>query len=668
MLATDDHFRLVEKAVLGDSCKSSQWRVASWARCLHDYKLDPSRAELVDLTSRELRTEAEAFDADITLATSELEATLMMIEGGGYSAHIANRNGVIIAERKSKDSAFYCSTDRIGAVWSEEVGGTNGIGTALKNLTPTSVYLSDHFYADLTSQACASAPFFGPHGDVLGVVNLSTYNPGVPQLAHRVIFGVAQITADRLESIYFRNTFRKEYMLTVNVEQRSPAIFAIDPDFRIVGATRNARSLFGIDEPAMGVRSLWAVFEKIRGNPTLDYLCDSLRELRPLGSGNVVEVSLRRPISVLTSMPPSLSAATSNNPVKSARPKFGKKVTTLAECAGDDPQMGQNIEVLQKVFGSGLHVLLLGETGVGKDTLTRALHYESERAAGPFVAFNCSAIPETLIDSELFGYSGGAFTGASKEGNAGRIVEADKGTLFLDEIGDMPLQLQTRLLRFLETQEVTPLGSGKVRTVDVQVVAATHQDLHARVAAGTFRQDLFYRLAGAVVTLSSLRERQDLSTIIANLMTQIDDGDKVTFSERAMKALLSHSWPGNIRELRNVLTRAVKLADNGVIEPKDLMLTPVRMPPLVLPPQPPLQAQSAPASGPAPAPERPVPAPARAGTGMRKSATNQAEKEAFLAALEASGGDIAACIKMLGISRATFYRKLKQHGLTSASR
>jgi transcriptional regulator of acetoin/glycerol metabolism len=651
MLATDDHFRLIEKAVLGNFCKSSEWRTASWARCLHDYKLDPSRPELVALSSRELREETEAFDADIALAASELEATLMMIEGGGYSAHIANRNGAIIAERKSKDSAFYCSTDRVGAVWSEEAGGTNGIGTALRNLAPTAVYLSDHFYADLTGQACAAAPFFGSHGEVLGVVNLSTYNPGVPQLAHRVVFGVAQITADRLESTYFRNTFRKEYTLTVNVEQRSPVIFAIDPDFRIVGATRNARSLFGVDEAAMGIRTLWAIFEKIKGNPTLDYLCDSLRELRPLGSGKVVEVSLRRPLSV----PPSVSPAGANGPVRPARPGFGKKITTLAECAGDDRQMNRNIEVLRRVFGSGLHVLLLGETGVGKDTLTRALHYESERAAGPFVAFNCSAVPETLIDSELFGYSGGAFTGASKEGNAGRIAEADKGTLFLDEIGDMPLQLQTRLLRFLETQEVTPLGSGKVRTVDVQVVAATHQDLHARVAAGTFRQDLFYRLAGTVVTLPSLKEREDLSTIIANLMAQIIDEGEVMISRRAMKALLSHSWPGNIRELRNALIRAAKLADDGVIEPEDLMLAPaIVSAPAFLEEMPPTKVDTP---------------PSRAGTAMlRKAVTGQAEKEAFLAAIDAHGNDIAACIGTLGISRATFYRKLKQHGLTPAGR
>jgi len=554
---------------------------------------------------------------------------------------------VIISERRSKDAGFYCSTDRIGAVWSEEVGGTNGIGTALKNLAPTAVFLSDHFYADLTGQACASAPFFGPDGEVLGVVNLSTYNPGVPQIAHRVVFGVAQITADRLETLYFRNTFRKYYTLTVSAEQRSPVIFAIDTDFRIIGATRTARMLFKMEDAAIGARSLWGLFERIRGNPSLDYMCESLRELRPLGSGKVVDVSLRRPLSNTT-----VSVNSSNGiGVKATKPKIGKKVTTLAECAGDDPQMKRNIDVLQKVFGSGLHMLLLGETGVGKDTLTRALHYESERASGPFVAFNCSAVPETLIDSELFGYSSGAFTGASKEGNVGRIVEADKGTLFLDEVGDMPLQLQTRLLRFLETQEVMPLGSGKVRSVDVQVVAATHQDLQTKVANGTFREDLFYRLAGAIVTLPALRERADLPTLIHNLMNQISDDSELEISEEAMSQLLAHPWPGNIRELRNVLTRAAKLAENGVIKAADLMLTPSLRPKLV------------PVTEVIGADRVAIPLRPRQAV-SRRSYTDSAEKESIERALEVHGNDVPACLDMLGISRATFYRKLKLYGLS----
>ncbi|MQW88221.1 sigma-54-dependent Fis family transcriptional regulator [Sinorhizobium saheli] len=652
MLEINDHFRVIERAVLSGSEKTN-WRTESWARCLQDYKLDPSRANLVELTQQEIREQTDAFDNDIALAAGELESTLGMIEGGGYSAHLANRNGVIIAERKSRDSAFYLSSDRVGMVWTEEVGGTNGIGTSLKQLTPTAVYLTDHFFADLTGGACAAAPFFGPDGTVLGIVNLSTRNPGLPQLAHRVVFGVAQITAERLETSYFTNHFRRFYTLVISLEQKSPAIIAVDSDFKIVGATRHARAAFRLDD-AIGTRSLWGVFEKIRGNPTIEYLCENLRELRPLGSGQLLGVSLKRPLTLGALANPKIAPGAKSAPAKPAR-----KITTLAECAGEDPQMKRNLSILKKVFGSGLHVLLLGETGVGKDTLTRALHYESERATGPFVAFNCSAVPESLIDSELFGYSGGAFTGANKEGNLGRIVEADKGTLFLDEIGDMPLQLQTRLLRFLETQEVMPLGSGKVRTVDVQVVAATHQNLHEKVAAGSFRQDLFYRLAGTIITIPSLRERSDLDYIIRTLLDQLAEDEPVRLSEAARKALLGHSWPGNIRELRNVLTRAAKLADGGVINVDDLMLVQVKTKAGPLPalheirPKVPETPQA-----------NPQPQPIPAMPGRAKVVASQAERSAIIAAIEASGGGALACAAALGVSRATLYRKLKQYDLS----
>jgi len=640
----EQHFRLIERTVLaGPNKTDATWRTASWARCLQDYKLNPSSTGLVCLTSREVREEIEIYGENLSLAEAELESTLSMIEGGGYSAHIANRNGIIIAERQSKDSTYNCSLDRVGAVWSEEIGGTNGIGTSLRDLRPTTVYLTDHFYANLTGEACASAPFFDPYGEILGIVNLSTRNPGVPQLAHRVVFGVAQATADRLETAYFRNLFHDFHTLAVTADHLSSAIFAVDSDFRIVGATRSARRHFKIDDSAIGARSLWAIFEKVRGNPSLDQLAERPRELRHLETGAAVTVALRRPVSAKHTVPTQKQPASKLSP----RPKGGRRAITLAECAGSDPQMKRNIRILQKVSGTGLHLLLLGETGAGKDTLARALHIEGSRASGPYVAFNCSAVPESLIDSELFGYSAGAFTGASKDGNSGRIVEADKGTLFLDEIGDMPVHLQTRFLRFLETQEVMPLGGGKPRHVDVQIIAATHQDLQAKVAAGTFRQDLFYRLAGTVVTLPALRERTDLREIIANLLAMVSEGAPVPISDPAMRQLLSYSWPGNVRELRNVLTRAARLAEK-VIQPDDLMLTPA------------YSASHAPFSTLRDVPGRDEP-PASVSS---KQASDIAVRDAIFAVIGRHGSDAIACSKALGISRATLYRKLRQYGLS----
>lgn len=637
----DDHYRLIENAVLSGADKpDALWRVASWRRCLQDFKLSPTALDLVCLTTRELREETDLYTEDIKMGGQELEQTLSMIEGGGYSAHIANKNGIIIAERTSRDASYYCSVDRIGAVWSEEIGGTNGIGTSLKERRPTSVYLADHFYADLTGQACASAPFFDPYGNLLGIINLSTRNPGVPQLAHRVVFGVAQTAADRLETAYFRVAFRNFYTVTLNVLENTPAIFAIDKDCRIIGANHRARSYFRIDDTTVGVSTLWTLFEKVRGLQSPEQACDAPKDLRILGKSTTVAAIFRRP----DNAPPTLSTPSSRMRPSPAQTK--KQVIGLSDCAGSDPQMQRNVNVLKKVIGTGLNLLLLGETGVGKDTLARAIHTESNRSSEPFVAFNCAAVPEALIDSELFGYSPGAFTGANKEGNPGRIVDADRGTLFLDEIGDMPLPLQTRFLRFLETQEVIPLGSGKSRQVDVQVIAATHQDLQAKVSMGQFRQDLFYRLAGTVIVVPPLRERSDLPQIINNLMRMVSDGPPLPISDAAMGQLLSHNWPGNVRELRNVLTRAARLAD-GVIGSDDLMLHGRNEPSFDASPSVSLQDHHRATS-----------------STSSKAASEHAIRVAIQNCIARHGTDIIACSSELGISRATLYRKMKQFGLS----
>lgn len=638
----DDHFRLIENAVLSGADKpDALWRVASWRRCLKDFKLSPTALDLVCLTTRELREETDLYTEDIKIAGLELEQTLSMIEGGGYSAHVANRNGIIIAERRSRDASYYCSVDRIGAVWSEEIGGTNGIGTTLKERRPTSVYLADHFYADLTGQACASAPFFDPYGNLLGIINLSTRNPGVPQLAHRVVFGVAQTAADRLETAYFRAAFRNFYTVTLNVLENTPAIFAVDRDFRIIGANHRARNYFRIDDTTVGVSSLWTLFEKVRGLQSLEQACETPKDLRILGKSTTVAAVFRRP----DNAPPALSPLSSRTRPSSAQTK--KQVIGLSDCAGNDAQMQRNVSVLKKVIGTGLNLLLLGETGVGKDTLARAIHTESNRSSEPFVAFNCAAVPEALIDSELFGYSPGAFTGANKEGNPGRIVDADRGTLFLDEIGDMPLPLQTRFLRFLETQEVVPLGSGKKRQVDVQVIAATHQDLQTKVSCGQFRQDLFYRLAGTVIFVPPLRERSDLAQIINNLIRMVSDGSPPPISDEAMELLLNHNWPGNVRELRNVLTRAARLSD-GAIQPDDLMLHIRNEPSIELT-----------------SPGVSLPTRHRAmSTTSSKAASENAIRDGIQNCIARHGTDIIACSSELGVSRATLYRKMKQFGLS----
>jgi transcriptional regulator with PAS, ATPase and Fis domain len=229
-----------------------------------------------------------------------------------------------------------------------------------------------------------------------------------------------------------------------------------------------------------------------------------------------------------------------------------------------DPQLAAVLRKLERVQGSDIPIMVLGETGTGKDILAKAIHHDSMRAKRAFVSINCASIPEALIESELFGYEEGAFTGAKRRGAPGKIQMAHGGTLFLDEIGDMPTQLQARLLRVLQDRRVTPLGSGKDCEVDVMLICATNRNLKALMAQGHFRQDLYYRLNGLVVRLPALRERSDFAVVAQNILLSLSRaGQPVRLSKEVMDLFLRYRWPGNIRQLHNLLRTACVMVDAG---------------------------------------------------------------------------------------------------------
>ena len=239
---------------------------------------------------------------------------------------------------------------------------------------------------------------------------------------------------------------------------------------------------------------------------------------------------------------------------------------------GPDPILRSLADNARKLFDHDVPLLITGETGVGKDTFARALHDASTRSEAPFIAVNCGALPENLIEGELFGYKAGAFTGAQAKGFKGQILAANGGTLLLDEIGDMPLSAQTRLLQVLEQRKVTPLGSATGVELDIRLLAATHQPLEELCRQGRFREDLYYRICGFSLPLPSLRDRSDLAYIVARLLPgyRLDNEGHFTIEARAM--LETYPWPGNIRQLKHVLKTASILADGGPITPEHLQL------------------------------------------------------------------------------------------------
>jgi DNA-binding NtrC family response regulator/pSer/pThr/pTyr-binding forkhead associated (FHA) protein len=301
---------------------------------------------------------------------------------------------------------------------------------------------------------------------------------------------------------------------------------------------------------------------------------------------------------------------------------------------GDDPRLRAALDAVARAAAAGAQVLVLGESGTGKELVARAYHAASPRAAGPWVAINCAAFTETLLDSELFGHEQGAFTGATRR-RRGCFEQADGGTLFLDEVGELGPATQAKLLRVLADRRFYRLGGEQPIDVDVQVIAATHRDLRARAAAGEFRDDLYWRLAVIPVEVPPLRDRgADRAALTAHFFAQL--GAQLgrrppTLSPEAQALWDRHPWPGNVRELRNAVERLLVLHDGGVVEADDL------------PPE--LRAHAG----------RPAP-------GTLAEAIAALERERIAAAMAASGGNKAAAARALGISRPTLDKKLREHG------
>jgi two-component system NtrC family response regulator len=309
----------------------------------------------------------------------------------------------------------------------------------------------------------------------------------------------------------------------------------------------------------------------------------------------------------------------------------GAAISSVDGIIAGSPEMLQVLRSIEKIAPADVAVLLLGESGTGKELLAQAIHKMSARADAPFVPINCAAIPETLLESELFGHEKGAFTGALKQ-NIGRIESADRGTLFLDEIGDVPLTMQVKLLRFLQDQVVERVGGRKPVQVDVRIVCATNQDLDRMMAEGRFREDLFYRLNEVTVRVPPLRERLGDAVFLGSFFLKRFASEYRRqvrgLSAAALTAIQAHQWPGNVRELENRIKRAVVMSDGPLASPADLGLSIQEDEPQSL--------------------------------GIR-AARARAEREVLQLALAQAGSNLSKAAKLLGISRPTLYDLMQQH-------
>ena len=351
--------------------------------------------------------------------------------------------------------------------------------------------------------------------------------------------------------------------------------------------------------------------------------------------------------------------------------------------AGKDRRMKKHVALCRRMMASingatsgstdvSIPLLLQGETGTGKDTFAKALHAESQRSHMPFVELNCAAIPDSLIDSELFGYAPGTFTGGLKNGKDGYIVAANGGTLFLDEIGDMPLESQTRLLRVLSERMVQPLGAAEPVAVDFALICASHQNLQELVRVGRFREDLYYRVCGAKITLPTLRERSDLVDIANRLLQQLDPEGTVELSEGVVQKLNDYAWPGNIRQLKSCLQFIVYSCGEGIATesdlPEDLLQSGMPVPNSAGSTATSVssavmfnQSQSRHSGAQA------FVANANVSDGMSPSlagvAAPMSRRDELVSALHETRWCVAKAARLVGVSRATVHRQMKKYGI-----
>ena len=481
------------------------------------------------------------------------------VQGSDSLVLLADAHGLLL--HASGDAPFADRAARValrpGALWSEQWRGTNAIGTALAEGQPLVVHAGEHYLARNGFLTCAAAPIADPAGALLGVLDISGDRRGY----HRHTLALARSGARMIEHQLFTARHAAGLHLRLHPQAEglgtvTEGLLALSEDGWVTGANTAALELLGLARHDIGA----ATVERALGLDVRALLAlGATPRLLPRGGGSAplwlrVERGQTLRHAVALSTPASA-------PARPAPPAPARDALAALD-TGDAPLRATLDRARRVLDKPAIPLLLHGETGTGKDLLARAMHDSSQRRAQPFVAVNCAALPETLIEAELFGYRPGAFTGASRQGAPGRLREAHGGTLFLDEIGDMPLPLQARLLRVLQERQVTPLGGGTAVAVDFRLICASHRQLRDEVAAGRFREDLYYRLAGLTLALPPLRERADLPALVARLLHAEAPGRALRVADDAMALFSRYRWPGNVRQLANLLRTGVALLDD----------------------------------------------------------------------------------------------------------
>lgn len=642
----DDLYAIWEQFIAGNgSLKGIRKEVAlSWKRS-KAAGVDPfGQAPSVDKTAIIKLQEENSFL--IKVVSPFINLLSSFIQNTGFLILLVDKNGIVIKLKGDGQALVLAEANNLyeGADRSESKVGTNSICLALIENKPFQIQGSEHFVKCFHNWTCSAAPIHDTAGNIIGVLNLS----GHRSLLHKHTLGMVISLVQAIER-EFHIREKNEILQLVNerlkavIDSVSEAIIAIDKNGIIIETNDKFQQLFHLTKSELFNCHITAIFQK----PILllkvlktgqDYF--DREETLSHQAYNISSISTCRKI--LNEQGETVGAVGIFKEKKDVyhlvnQLSGAKAVFDFEHIIHQDPQMARVISLAQTVAATDTRVLLEGESGTGKELFAQAIHNASPRHTGPFVGVNCSAIPRELIESELFGYSEGSFTGAKKGGKPGKFELADGGTLFLDEVNSMPLDMQVKLLRVLQQNEITRVGGEQPTAINVRIIAAANKNLEQLVKEGRFRLDLFYRIGVVILKIPALRERiKDIPLLFSYLVQKISRsmGKVVEYSlEELAPALCTYDWPGNVRELENYIERAVILAHDGIITTEHL-------------------------------PDNVI-------TGTTAAASDNVsylaikEREAIERMLKIFNGNISKTAKSLGVSRNTLYSKIKLYDLAS---
>lgn len=621
----------------------SQIILESWERSTQQ-NVNPYRISNDLLEHHSLQERKESNQQLLSAATPIMQELHSVLKGGNFIILLADTQGYIL--QSYGDPGFEEKARKIclsvGANWHESVRGTNAIGTALASRSVVNVFASEHFCRENHFLTCSAAPIFDPRGEISGILNISGhYSVHEPHLLGSVV-SAARAIENRLLLENAQKQLVTTYLQMSSIMDVVPeGLLFINPDGYITGINQNGSNILEISPQECIGQPLDTIFDDAQkwlgelrhGKGILNRTATigkskgkSHTYLVRMASGEQQNMGMIASIRRDTALMPSCF--------------FGCNINdsySLSDIIGNSPQILETKRLSSIAARNNSTVLLQGESGTGKEMFAQAIHNASSRSAGPFIPINCGAIPMNLLESELFGYEEGSFTGAKKGGQIGKFEQANGGTIFLDEIGEMPLNFQVSLLRILQEKQVIRVGGTTPIPLDVRVIAASNKDLESEVQQGNFRLDLYYRLNVLTIDIPALRERkEDIITLAQYFLDKLTRNlgvDMMTIAPDLCEWLQNYTWPGNVRELCNILERAVNFAEKDVLDCRDL--------------------------------------PAN----LRKSMSNlyikkdllkleDREFHTIIEALSRTDGNVTQAAKLLGIGRNTLYRKMQKYSIS----